>query len=57
MVVWNNTNSSYIDSVYVYKETNVTDTYSKIGAASYVSMVFSDSLSNLYLQSLERLQE
>jgi hypothetical protein len=46
VVVWNNKYSTYIDSVYLYKETNVSDIYNKIGSAPYLSMMFIDTLSN-----------
>ena len=40
MIVWSNLRSNYVDSVYVYKESNITDVYDKIGSESYVNQTF-----------------
>ncbi len=52
MIIWNKTYSTVIDSFLVYRETNVTGIYEKIGAVSYDSnSVFVDYLSNPNIQS------
>ena len=46
MIVWNKPVSTGIESYFIYRETNVTDTFEKIGSVPYDSLsVFVDSLS------------
>ena len=52
MIVWNKPVSSAIDSFYIYRETNITDVYQKIGDVSYDSLsVFVDTNSYPDVQS------
>lgn len=52
VIVWNRPASTAIDSVYIYKETNVTNEYKKIGAVVYTAPnQFVDTLSNTNVQS------
>jgi photosystem II stability/assembly factor-like uncharacterized protein len=52
MIVWNKPLSSAIDSFYVYRETNTTNFYQKIGAVNYDSLsVFIDVNSYPNVQS------
>jgi hypothetical protein len=46
MIVWNKPVSTGIESYFIYRETNVSDTYEKIGSVPYDSLsIFIDSLS------------
>ena len=46
MIVWNKPVSTGIKSYFIYRETNVSDTYEKIGSVPYDSLsIFIDSLS------------
>jgi hypothetical protein len=46
IIVWNKPVSTGIESYFIYRETNVSDTYEKIGSVPYDSLsVFVDSLS------------
>lgn len=52
LVVWSKPVSSNIDSFYVYRETNITDVYQKIGAVHYDSLsIFRDATSDPDVQS------
>jgi hypothetical protein len=52
IVVWNKPVSIGIDSFYIYRETNITNAFEKIGAVSYDSLsVFVDNQSNSDLKS------
>lgn len=52
LVVWNKTPSPAIDSFYIYRETNVTNVYQKIGAVDYDSLsIFVDTSSYPDVQS------
>src|ERR1019366_4854249 len=52
MIVWNKPSSTAINSFYIYRETNVTNVYQKIGAVSYDSLsVFVDVNSHPDVQS------
>jgi photosystem II stability/assembly factor-like uncharacterized protein len=52
MVIWNKPYSTAIDSFLIYRETNVTGIYTKIGSISYVSAsIFIDNTSNPNIQS------
>lgn len=46
VIVWNNLNNSAADSVYIYKESNVADSFKRIGAVAYSRTQFTDTLSN-----------
>jgi hypothetical protein len=51
-IVWEKPITSGIDSFYVYKETNVSDVYTKIGASDYPELaVFLDQNSNPAVQA------
>ena len=51
-IVWEKPITTGIDSFYVYKETNVTDVYTKIGATNYPDLaVFLDQNSNPAVQA------
>jgi|AntAceMinimDraft_16_1070373.scaffolds.fasta_scaffold04606_3 photosystem II stability/assembly factor-like uncharacterized protein len=52
MVVWNKPFSLAIDSFHIYRETNITDVYERIGVVPYDSMsIFVDALSQPDVQS------
>ncbi|WP_243349956.1 YCF48-related protein [Parabacteroides sp. FAFU027] len=52
VIAWNRPSSTTIDSICVYKETNVTNVYKKIGSVAYSAPnQFVDSLSNTSVQS------
>ncbi len=52
MIVWEQTLLSNVDSVYIYKETLVTDVYEKIGAVANVTTnYFTDTASDPDIQS------
>lgn len=52
VVVWEKPLSDVIDSIYIYKETNVTNIYQLIGVVPYENIsVFSDNSSNPIVQS------
>ena len=52
MVIWEKLVSTSIDSFYIYKETNVTDVYQKIGAVAYSDIsMYVDPLSRPEIQS------
>ena len=52
MVVWNKAVSQAIDSFFIYRETNVTNVYQKIGVVNYDSLsVFIDTSSHPDVQS------
>jgi len=52
IIYWEKPVSESVDSFYIYKETNVTDVYKKIGAVSYSDHnVFLDTASNAQIQS------
>lgn len=51
-IIWNKPNSQAIDSIYIYRETNVAGIYTKIGASTFTSpAVFVDNTSNPDIQS------
>lgn len=45
-IVWNVINPDIVDSVNVYKESDITDVFNKIGSAPYSGSSYVDSLSN-----------
>lgn len=52
IIYWEKPVSEPVDSFYIYKETNVTDVYKKIGSVSYSDHnVFLDTASNAQIQS------
>ncbi len=52
IIVWNNPSSTAINSFYIYRETNVTNVYQKIGTTSYGNLsVFVDVNSHPDVQS------
>jgi parallel beta-helix repeat protein/predicted outer membrane repeat protein len=52
LIVWNKPASYAIDSFYIYRETNITNVYQKIGAVNYDSLsVFADTSSHPDIQS------
>jgi parallel beta-helix repeat protein len=52
MIAWNKPTSTAIDSFYIFRETNITNNYQKIGAVSYDSMsIFIDVNSYPNVQS------
>ena len=51
-VVWEEPNTTAIDSFYIYKESNVTNVYTQVGSRSYDSLsVWIDPISNPAVQS------
>jgi hypothetical protein len=51
-VVWEELNTTAIDSFYIYKESNVTNVYTQVGSRSYDSLsVWIDPISNPAVQS------
>lgn len=52
LIIWEKQTSATIDSFYVYKETNVTNNYARVGAVAYSDLsVFLDVKSNPKVQS------
>jgi len=52
IIAWTRPTSTIIDSIYIYKETNVTDVYKKIGTVVYAAPnQFIDTLSDSKVQS------
>jgi hypothetical protein len=52
IIAWTRPTSTIIDSIYIYKETNITDVYKKIGTVAYAAPnQFVDTLSDSKVQS------
>ena len=52
IIVWNKQASTSINKFYIYRETNITDNYERIGAVLYDSLnIFTDTLSHPDVQS------
>lgn len=52
VIIWTRPTSTIIDSIYIYKETNVADVYNKIGSVAYAAPnQFVDTLSDSKVQS------
>lgn len=45
-IVWNVINPDFVDSVNVYRESDITDVFNRIGSAPYSASSYVDSLSN-----------